>query len=55
MGDDDDGDGPGYGKEDEGAGEARTVAARRTRMRKSHMWGQWGSGPVGDDSMIGKG
>jgi hypothetical protein len=36
---DDNGDAPGCidGKEDEGAGEARTAAARRTRMAKANM------------------
>jgi hypothetical protein len=44
VGGDDDGDAPECvdGKEDEGAGEARTAAARRTRMAKVHMDVQWG-------------
>jgi len=46
AGDDNDGDddAPGCidGKEDGGAGEARTAAARITRMAKAHMDVQWG-------------
>jgi hypothetical protein len=44
VGDDDDGDAPGCvdGREDDGAGEAHTAAARRTRMAKAHMDVQWG-------------
>ena len=44
MDGDDDGDAPGCvdGKEDEGAGEVRTAAARRTRMAKAHIDVQWG-------------
>ena len=54
VGNDDDGDGPGCidGKEDGGAAEARTAAARRTRMAKAHidvqhsggtLWASWTS------------
>jgi hypothetical protein len=50
----DDGDAPGCvdGKEDEGAGEARTAAARRTRMAKAHMDVQWGQ-PVDQLDQLG--
>jgi hypothetical protein len=51
---DDNGDAPGCvdGKEDEGAGEARTATARRTRMAKANMDEQWGH-PVDQLDQLG--
>lgn len=54
MDGDDDGDAPGCVdvKEDDGAGEARTAAARITRMAKAHIDEQWGH-PVDQLNQLG--